>query len=70
MIEYAIVTFQNFSFSTSHISPELIAHFLLFGIVLAVIGYWIKNWTGVIIGILPVLFLYCYFTGFLSSIMA
>jgi len=70
MIEYAIITFENFSFSTSNVSPELIAHFSLGGIFLVAIGYWIKEWTGVIIGILSVLLLYCYFTGLFSRIMA
>ena len=70
MIEYAIITFENFSFSTSIGSPELLAHFSLGGIILVAIGYWTKKWQGVIFSILAVLFSYCYFTGFFSHIMA
>jgi len=69
MIEYAIITFENFSFSTGTGSPELIAHFSLGGIILVVIGYWTYKWAGVIIGILGVLFLYLYFAGFFNHFM-
>ena len=69
MIEYAIMMFKDFSFSTGIGSPELLSHFSLGGIILVAIGYWTKKWQGVIFTILAVLFSYCYFTGFFSCIM-
>jgi len=71
MIEYAIMMFKDFSFSAGIGSPELLAHFSLGAIILVVVGYWTKKWQGVIFSILvAILFSYCYFTGFFSSIMA
>ena len=57
MVEYSIMAFKNFSFSTGTGSPELMVYFSFAGLIVAIIGYWTKKWTGVIIGILGVLFL-------------
>ena len=70
MVEYSIMAFKNLSFSIGTGSSELMVYLSFGGLIVAVMGYWIKKWTGVIIGILPVLFLYCYFSGFFSRIMA
>jgi predicted RND superfamily exporter protein len=69
MVEYGIMVAKNFSFSLSSGSSELIAFFLLGGIVLVVIGYWIKKMTGAILALLIVLFAYLYFAGFFSRII-
>jgi len=69
MVEYSIMAFKNFSFSIGTGSPELMVYFSFGGLIVAVMGYWVKKWTGVIISILGVLFLYLYFTGFFSRIM-
>jgi len=69
MVEYGILAAKKFSFALSSGSPELIAFFLLGGIVLVFMGYWIKKMTGAIIALLIVLFAYLYFTGFFGRIM-
>ena len=69
MVEYSIMTFKNFSFSIGSGSSELMVYFSFGALIVAVIGYWTYKWAGVIIGILGVLFLYLYFTGFFSRIL-
>jgi len=69
MVEYGIMIAKNFSFSSISGSSELMVYFLFGGIVVVVIGYWIKKWTGVILGILSVFFAYLYFSGFFRRIM-
>jgi len=69
MVEYSIMAFKNLSFSIGTGSRELMVYFSFGGLILAVMGYWVKKWTGVIFSILGVLFLYLYFTGFFSRIM-
>jgi hypothetical protein len=69
MVEYGIMIAKNFSLSSIGGSSELMMYFLFGGIIVVVIGYWIKKWTGVIIGLLGVLFAYLYFSGFFSRIM-
>jgi uncharacterized membrane protein len=68
MVEYGILAVKKFTFALSGGSSELIAYFLMGGIVFVVIGYWIKKITGAIIAFLIVLFTYLYFTGFFDRI--
>jgi predicted RND superfamily exporter protein len=42
---------------------ELLAYFIFGGIVIAVMGYWLKKTMGALIALLIVLFAYLYFTG-------
>ena len=69
MVEYSIMAFKNLSFSIGTGSRELMVYFSFGGLIIAVMGYWVKKWTGVIISIIGILFLYLYFTGFFSRIM-
>jgi len=69
LVEYVLIAFKNFSFSIGTGSNDLIVYFLFGGLIVVVIGYWIKKWIGVIIGILGVLFAYLYFSNFFSNNM-
>jgi hypothetical protein len=69
MVEYATTIFKHFSFSSGTVTPEVMASFCFGGIVLVVIGYWTKKWTGVIISVLAVLLLFNHYTGILNRIM-
>ncbi|MCG6911713.1 MAG: hypothetical protein LJE94_16545 [Deltaproteobacteria bacterium] len=64
MIEYIILSFQNFALSFQGDPQGLLLYFTLGGVVVAVLGFWMKKWTGMILGILGVLLLYLYVTGF------
>jgi hypothetical protein len=67
MIEYAILSMQNFSLSITAGSSETIVYFLFGGIIAATIGYWIKKWIGVTI-LIGVLLFYLYNTGFFGRL--
>ena len=69
MVEYGIMIAKNFSLPLTGGSSELMMYFLFGGIIVIIIGYWIKKWKGVIIGILGVFFAYLYFSGFFRRIM-
>ena len=69
MIEYIVISFQNFSLSMGAASPQLMLYFMLAGLVVAVIGYWLYKWIGLIISLLGSLLLFLYFTGFFGRIM-
>ena len=66
MVEYATTIFKHFSFSSGTVTPEVMAIFSFGGIILVVIGYWTKKWTGVIISLLAVIFLYSRYAGILN----
>ena len=66
MVEYAITTFKNLSFSIGTVTPEFMAYFSFGGIILVVIGYWTTKWTGVIISVSV---LFNHYTGILSHLM-
>jgi hypothetical protein len=51
MVEYSIMAFKNLSFSIGTGSRELMVYFSFGGLILAVMGYWVKKWTGVIFSI-------------------
>jgi len=69
MVKYATTIFKDLSFSIGTVTPEVKAYFSFGGIVLVVIGYWTKKWTGVIISVLAVLLLFNHYTGILNRIM-
>ena len=69
MVEYVLIAFNNFSSSFRTETNELMVYFLFGGLIVVVIGYWIKKWIGVIIGILGVLFAYFYFSGFFKDVI-
>jgi hypothetical protein len=69
MIEYAITVFKDFSFSLNGQHSVLLPYFIFGGIVMALIGYWIKKKTGAFIAILSVLFAYLYCAGSLNRII-
>ena len=69
MVEYAITTFKDLSFSIGTVTPAVMAYFSFGGIILVVIGYWTKRWAGVIISVLVILFLFNHYTGILNRIM-
>ena len=69
MIEYAITVFKDFSFSLNGEYSVLLPYFLFGGIVMVLIGYWIKKKTGAFIALLSVLFAYLYFAGSLNRII-
>jgi len=68
LIEYIVISFQNFSLSFNNGSPDLLLYFFLGGSIVASFGYWMKKWAGVILGLLGVLLLYLYVTGFFRRI--
>ena len=68
MVEYGLMIAKNFSFPLTGGSTELMMYFLFGGIIVMLIGYWIKKWKGVIIGLIGVLFAYLYFSGFFYRI--
>jgi hypothetical protein len=53
MIEYAITVFKDFSFSLNGQHSVLLPYFIFGGIVIVLIGYWIKKKTGAFIGVTP-----------------
>ena len=69
MIEYAIMTFKNVSFSLNGEHSVLLPYFIFGGIVMVLIGYWIKKKMGAFIALMSVLFAYLYCTGSLNHIV-
>ena len=69
MIEYAITTFKNFSFSLNGQYSVLLPYFLFGGIVLVLMGYWIRKKIGAFIALLSVLLVYLYFAGSFNRII-
>jgi hypothetical protein len=69
MIEYAITVFKDFSFSLNGQHSVLLPYFIFGGIVIVLIGYWIKKKAGAFIAILSVPFAYLYCAGSLNRII-
>jgi len=63
MIEYAIISLKNISFASSSPDSELLPYFILGGIVMVVLGYWIKQTMGAFIAAFSVVLAYLYFAG-------
>ena len=66
MIEYAITAIGDISFSINGQHSVFLPYFIFGGIVMVVIGYWIKKMTGAFIALISVLFAYLYFAGFFN----
>ncbi len=64
MVDYALMLFKSISFNNVQATPQVQTIFAVFGLVCTVMGYWIKQVLGVIIGALIVLFIYLYITGY------
>lgn len=69
MIEYAITAIGDISFSLNGQHSVLLPYFIFGGIIMVVIGYWIKKTLGAFIALLSVLFAYLYFAGSLNRII-
>jgi hypothetical protein len=69
MIEYAITALGDISFSLNGQYSVLLPYFIFGGIVMVVIGYWIKKKMGAFIALLSVLFAYLYLTGTFDRII-
>jgi hypothetical protein len=72
MIEYAITALGDISFSLNSLNGQysvLLPYFIFGGIVMVVIGYWIKKKMGAFIALLSVLFAYLYLTGTFDRII-
>jgi predicted membrane metal-binding protein len=67
MIEYAITAFKDISFSLNGEHSMLLSYFIFGGIVMVLIGYWIKKKMGAFIALLSVLFAYLYCSGSLNA---
>jgi hypothetical protein len=64
MIEYGMIAFLGLNSTHS----ELLPYFVFGGIVLVVMGYWVKKIMGALIGLLIVVFAFLYFTGSFHNI--
>jgi hypothetical protein len=69
MIEYAILAFRDISFDLNRSDSELLPYFIFGGIVMVILGYWIKKKMGAFIATLTVLFVYLYFAGYFNRII-
>jgi hypothetical protein len=69
MIEYAITAIGDISFTTSGQYSVLLPYFIFVGIVMVLIGYWIRKTLGAFIALLSALFAYLYLTGFFDRII-
>ena len=69
MVEYAIMAFKDFSFSLNSPDSVLWPYFIFGGIVMVVIGYWIKKRMGAFIALLFTVFAYLYFSGSFNRII-
>ena len=69
MIEYAIMAFRDISFSLNSPDSVLWPYFIFGGIVMAVIGFWIKKKMGAFIALLLTVFAYLYFSGSFDRII-
>ena len=65
MIEYGLMAFKGLNSAHS----DLLPYFAFAGIVLVIVGYWVKKMMGAFIALLSVLFAYLYITGSLSRII-
>ncbi len=64
MVEYALMLFKNISFANVQATSQVQTIFAIFGIVCTVVGYWIKQLLGAILGASIVFLIYLYMTGF------
>ena len=69
MIEYAITAIGDISFSLNGQNSVLLPYFIFGGIVMVVIGYWIKKKMGAFIALLLIVFAYIYFSGSFDRII-
>ncbi len=69
MIEYAITAFKDISFASNSSDSVLLPYFIFGGIVMVVLGYWIKKTMGAFIATLSVLLAYLYFAGYFNRII-
>jgi hypothetical protein len=69
MIEYAITAIGDISFSLNGQNSVLLPYFIFAGIVMVVIGYWIKKGMGAFIALLFTVFAYLYFSGSFNRII-
>ena len=69
MVEYALMTFKDISISLNGQYSVLLPYFIFGGIVMVVIGYWIKKGMGAFIALLFTVFAYLYFSGSFNRII-
>jgi len=69
MIEYGIISFWNSSFSLNSAQSDFLPYFTFGGIVMVVLGYWVKKKIGAFVALLSVLFAYLYLTGSFNRII-
>ena len=69
MVEYALMAFKDISISLNGKYSVLLPYFILGGIVMVVIGYWIKKKIGAFIALLLTIFAYLYFSGSFDHII-
>ena len=69
MIEYAITAIGDISFSLNGQHSVLLPYFIFGGIVMVLMGYWIKKKMGAFIALLLTVFAYLYFSGSFDRII-
>ena len=69
MVEYALMAFKDISISLNGQYSILLPYFIFGGIVMVVIGYWIKKKIGAFIALLLTVFAYLYFSGSFDHII-